>query len=159
MKEENAKALEMALARASSWFQIHADQRLKVFNFYIVLLAVFVTGFMTLLKENLHQWEIIISVCLFVVTFAFKKLDQRTASLVKNAEAALEKIENTIASASGIEQVNLVKEANTKIRGQLSYRQIFNIIFCLGYGLAVLGFLLSIYPRACTALAVCANMS
>jgi len=31
--------IDIALSRAQSWFQIHADQRIKLINFFIILLA------------------------------------------------------------------------------------------------------------------------
>jgi hypothetical protein len=38
---------------AWSWFQYHADQRMKAFNFYVVLVGIIAVGYSTALKEGM----------------------------------------------------------------------------------------------------------
>ena len=80
---------------ALKYFEIHADHRLRVFQFYIVLSALIIGGFFTILKtgEN-YRW---LSLLGFLVTFlsiVFSKMDRRTRMLVKNAEAALKYLDD-----------------------------------------------------------------
>jgi hypothetical protein len=138
-------SMGMALSRATMWFQVHADQRMKLMNFYVILLAGLIAGFAAALKDNSHLLEFLVAIVIIVLTYAFKNLDRRSASLVKDAEAALEKIEETLASETSIDQIRLIKLAEKK-HGILSYRQSFNLIFCLGYALEFCGIVFSIWP-------------
>ena len=145
MSESTTKSMDMALSRATTWFQVHADQRMKLMNFYVILIAALIAGFAAALKDNNQLLVILIAIVFITLTYAFKSLDRRTASLVKDAEAALEKIEEAIASSTSIDQIKLIKMSEEK-EGDLSYRQSFNLIFGLGYALAFLGIVLSILP-------------
>lgn len=75
---------------AWNYFELHADQRLKAFQFYIVLSAVIVGGFFTILKAGgNHKWISVLGFLWGFLSFVFWKMDQRIRQLVKNAEAAL----------------------------------------------------------------------
>ncbi|NQU58465.1 MAG: hypothetical protein HQ513_14625 [Rhodospirillales bacterium] len=141
----NLKSLELALTHATMWFQVHAEQRMKLMSFYVILLAGVIAGFAAALKDKNQLLEFLIAIAIVILTYAFKSLDQRTSSLVKNAEAALEKVEETLANETSFDQLKLIKLAENR-GGNFSYRQSFNFIFGLGYFLAFLGFVLSVWP-------------
>lgn len=138
LSAKDTSYLSLALSRASLWFQIHADQRMKLIGFYIVLLAGLITGFATALDNEQYLWLYVITVILFVLTFAFKCLDQRVACLLKDAESALDEIEQEIAAHTPLSLIRLTRAAEKKSR-KLSYRQAFNLVFGLGYWLALFG--------------------
>jgi hypothetical protein len=128
----------LALERASTWFSIHADHRMKMMNFYLILLGAILAGFASALEKDLPGFGIILSFVLLIVTYCFKQLDRRTSQLLKLAEAALLKIESAIFEATKIAETRLVLGAENKGRVP-SYRYIFNILFGTGAVLGVLG--------------------
>jgi len=132
------KAIDIAACRAQEWFKVHAEQRLQLFNFYVVLIAAAVAGFASALEARLYPFAIAISVVLLVLTYAFKSLDRRVAELVKIAERAHDKIDELVSERLQIEDVRLAKLSDRK-GGTKSYRQAFNIIFLLGVLLALIG--------------------
>src|SRR3990172_2986625 len=72
------------------YFELHADQRLKAFQFYISLSTALVGGFLLLLRyDQNHKWMSLLGFLLAFLSFVFWKLDHRTKRLVKNAEDAL----------------------------------------------------------------------
>lgn len=79
---------------AWDYFHFHAGQRLKTFEFYIVIATVFLSGYAISLKEdNLMPIGIILGLLLTILSFVFWKLDVRNRQLIKNSEKALKIVE------------------------------------------------------------------
>ena len=75
---------------AWNYFEIHADQRLRAFHFYIVLSTALVGGFLLLLRDDHgHKWMSALGFLLAFFSFVFSKLDRRTRDLINHAEDAL----------------------------------------------------------------------
>lgn len=130
--------IDNAIARAMSWFQIHADQRLKLMNFFVILLAGSLALFGSAIDGDNYILEIMVGASIMVITFVFKNLDRRTASLIKDAERALNVLDGRIASDLNMNEIKLIAASEMK-KGIFSYRQSFNFLFALGYGLAIFG--------------------
>jgi len=124
-----------ALSQAVSWFQIHAEQRLKLMNFFVILLGGTLALLGAAMKDSLYLLEIVTGGSIAVITLTFKNLDRRTSSLVKIAESALKKLEEQIADNLNMSEIKLVAISDVK-NGILSYRECFNFLFALGYGIA-----------------------
>ena len=68
----------------------HAEQRLKVFQFFIALATAIVGGSLLLFRYDQGQkWMAVLGFLLTFLSFVFWKLDVRTRTLVKNGEEAL----------------------------------------------------------------------
>jgi len=79
------------LAYALKYFEIHAAQRMSVFNFFIVLSTIILTGLATcVFGEGMYApIGIALGLLLTALALTFWKLDQRTSFLVKRAEKTL----------------------------------------------------------------------
>lgn len=148
MIDIDADPTGIAIARASDWFKIHAEQRLKIFNFYIILLIGLIAGYSASVKENIIIIEFMAPLILLFVTYAFKNLDRRSAYLVKIAEQALEKIDTAVAEKTQCEEFDLIHAAEQK-SGIPSYRQSFNLIFWLGGVSGIIGLGYSLWRLTC----------
>lgn len=75
---------------AWKYFELHADQRLRAFHFYITLSSAVIGGFLLLLRygQN-HKWMAVLGLLLVFFSFVFSKLDLRTRNLINHAETAL----------------------------------------------------------------------
>jgi hypothetical protein len=80
---------------AWSYFQLHANQRISSFNFFVVIAALLTTGLAGTLKMDFeyHYLGVILALSLIVISFIFWKMDQRVRFLIKHAEEALKSIE------------------------------------------------------------------
>ena len=125
-----------ALTRSLNWFQIHADQRMKLMHFYVILLAGSLALLGTTIKDKNFTVEFIVGATLVIITYIFKNLDRRTAALVKDAERALAELDKRFATELELEAIELVAAAE-KGKGALSYRQSFNHLFLLGCTIGV----------------------
>ena len=88
---EETKSLDETF-RDYAWryFELHAEQRLKTFQFFITLATAIVGGSLLLLRYGQgHKWMAVLGFLLSFLSFVFWKLDVRTRTLVKNAEEAL----------------------------------------------------------------------
>ncbi|OHB77268.1 MAG: hypothetical protein A2Z25_14320 [Planctomycetes bacterium RBG_16_55_9] len=83
---------------AWNYFQLHAGQRMSLFNFFVVISALLTGGLATSIRND-NEFEhaiirILLGVGLMITSFVFWKLDQRVRYLIKHAENALKKMEH-----------------------------------------------------------------
>lgn len=90
---------KLMLEHAWKYFELHAQQRITVFNFYLAISGLVSTGIGICLQQGGAFNYISSFLCLFLmfVSFIFWKLDQRVSLLIKEAEKTLSIIERTIA--------------------------------------------------------------
>jgi len=83
------------LEHAWKYFQLHANQRMSVFNFYISFSSLLTLPLiLTLTKEkNFHLLGILFGFLLFLLSLVFWRLDKRTRMLIEISEDALKQIE------------------------------------------------------------------
>jgi len=76
------------------YFILHAEQRLKTFNFYLILCTVLFGGMATLIQNSIDtRVGIFVSILLSFFSFVFWKLDLRNKQLIKHGENALKHLE------------------------------------------------------------------
>lgn len=92
---ETIKSLEALQQQAWNYFNLHADHRLRAFNFYILLSTALVSGFAIALgKSGIGPWFSVFGIFLIFFSFVFWKMDNRTKGLLKTAESALKYAES-----------------------------------------------------------------
>jgi len=79
---------------AWKYFSHHADQRLKTFNFYLLLVTVVFGGLLAYLKDaKVPALAAPVGLLLSFVSLVFWKLDRRNRDLIVHSEAMLKQIE------------------------------------------------------------------
>jgi len=85
---------------AWEWFKYHADQRLKAFNFYLIIVGILAVAYSTALKEGLQtgqrSWRdfaTVIAICGCVISIAFLMIEIRNRELVDSAGRWLDELE------------------------------------------------------------------
>lgn len=89
---------------AWGYFELHAQQRLQLFEFYITLSTATLAGFFALIQvSDGHPLLSLVGFALSFFSFVFWKLELRTRALVKNAEEALKHLDaqHSLADVSG----------------------------------------------------------
>lgn len=132
---------------AWDYFQLHSNQRMTAFNYFIALSALVATGLGATLQQNGTRFCVMgisLGGLLMVISFVFWKIDQRTRRLIKNAEKALMHAESDfpcfvktqethctqLFTYEGLTTQALQERTKFKLlRAPLSYTQSFNIIF------------------------------
>lgn len=90
---------QRSIDHAWRYFELHAKQRMTVFNFYLAISGVFSAGIGACIQAG-TKMAIITSVLggfLSLISFLFWKLDQRVSEMIKRAESALRVIEGDYA--------------------------------------------------------------
>jgi hypothetical protein len=138
------KKREELLDQAWKYFSLHADQRLKTFNFYLILCTIIAGGLLALIKDA-HDPRIGIPVALLMpaLSFVFWKLDTRNRQLIDYSQNALMFFEDdpTLKGPDGaphVTQILLFENHYTGLNRPWTYRKCFNAVF-LTVGLAGLG--------------------
>jgi hypothetical protein len=157
---ENFKMADDFLRKqAWDYFQLHANQRLAVFNFYIVISGVASTAYFASFNSDssLRFARPALAALLCLIAFVFWKLDQRTKTLVKNAERALmlyESKDETDCLCKVFTQEALDSETMQQApwrflpwKWRLSYSDCFNFVFAVFFLLGIGGIALSLAGR------------
>ena len=85
--------------RENAWrhFAIHADHRLKMFQFYITISTALLGGALLLFRSSQNNVAIVLlSFLASFFSFVFWKLEARTRVLVRNAEDAIKYLDESI---------------------------------------------------------------
>ena len=87
---------EKVLESNLKYFEIHAAQRLTVFNFYVAISGAILAAMAAIFQgpERYALVGVILGLLLTTISFLFSKLDSRTAFLVKHAESIIKQIES-----------------------------------------------------------------
>jgi len=129
---------------AWNYFELHAEQRLKAFQFYISLSTAVIAGFLLLLRYGqAHKWVALLGLLLAFLSFVFWKLDIRTKGLVKNAEEALKFLDAQHALAdigelphplrifARDDKLNKAKDHKAIWSGHFTYSRCFGWVFTM----------------------------
>lgn len=136
---------------AWAYFDRHAEQRLKTFNFYILLCTALVAGIVALSREpNGFETAWVFGFLGASVSFVFWKLDVRNRELVKHSEEALKRLENELDLPNeddgspnrcklflheAAESSRRLDAGESLLAKRFSYTNCFNWLFCLfGFG-------------------------
>lgn len=137
------------------YFAIHANQRIQILNFYIVLETFFITGLLTLFQLNgeLTVFRLLLSFAIIFFSFIFYALDRRTKEMIKFSEEALRNIEQKyVAQYSNkimifsIEQEKTLSERRWSwfAKKYLSYSKLFQLIYIFFTIIGVLGIIIEV---------------
>ncbi|MDE7176873.1 MAG: hypothetical protein K2O59_03585 [Lachnospiraceae bacterium] len=137
------------------YFAVHANQRIQILNFYIVLETFFITGLLTLfqLDGNLTAFRLILSASIIFFSFVFYALDKRTKEMIKFSEDALKTIEQKYASEYGSGIMIFSKEQEKTLferrwswfaKKFLSYSKLFKLIYLFFTIIGISGMIIEI---------------
>lgn len=143
------KTQENNFEHAWRYFQLHATQRITVFNYFLLISGIVVSGLAAALQgsQRFSSLGIVLGLLLTLVSFVFWKLDQRTTFLIKHAELILIEIEKETSDKKfqifNRESETTSTEINNNIwLRQWSYGESFRLIFatmsCFGLGGTIL---------------------
>lgn len=132
MGREGLSNAEIAAQSAClEWFKIHADQRMKLFNFYLLFLG----GIVLLGSIILEQEHALIRMFgggfIVWISLVFRELDRRISELIKGAEKGLIEIEQRQAERIGANATKVVLSAQAKDQ-TWSYSKCFHFVFLGG---------------------------
>ena len=135
---------------AWQYFKAHADQRMSLFNFFVVISALLTAALATTWKKDCDYpiYGLFLSCGMIVISFVFWKLNQRVAYFIKHAESALKNIENSSLKDEDLTRLFCLEETKTKIvRGKvnwklwtwhMTYSECFGVVYVV---FAVIGFI------------------
>lgn len=150
---------------AWKYFALHADQRLRTFNFYLLIVAVLFGGLLTYLKDaRTPYYAAPVGFLLSVLSYIFWRLDARAREFIEHGESVLKAIEKDIPENQIPEELRLFEGESAKtqrlrngrgtpgwspiswVRGHYSYYSCFKAAFLIfgvsGIGIAVIVFFL-----------------
>ena len=139
--------------RDSAWrhFTIHAEQRLKMFQFYITISTALLGGGVLLIRTGQNAIALmLLSFLALFFSFVFWGLEVRTRNLVKNAEDAIKYLEGSSDVPDVDGQPNPLKlftrddfrtqsSKRRSVLSHLTYHKCFVLVFAVIFILGALG--------------------
>jgi hypothetical protein len=139
---------------AWNYFALHADQRLKTFNFYLILVAVVLGGLLTFLKDAKDpRLGLPAGLLLVVLSYVFYRLYGRNRELINHAQEVLKVTEERLPKELQLftgEETKTGERRRTQgkptwwnpvswVFGHYTYRDSLNVVFlCISLlGLAI----------------------
>lgn len=144
---------------AWKYFQMHAQQRISYFNYFVIFSTILSTCLLTTFQKDFQVpfIGIFISLIQMLLSIIFWKIDGRNKFLTKHAETVIKRIETDY---SGLEMNNNClfcdEEVGTRIQKekdknknifirQISHGKSYNIIYSIFFFLGLLGLVISSY--------------
>lgn len=93
---------------AWNYFQFHAEQRMKTFDFFLVIAGAIIAGFLTTIREEVPV-AAVLGFLLGFMSLVFGKLEKRNRELVRNGEAALKHLDELEGLKDGDDGPNRLK--------------------------------------------------
>lgn len=129
---------EQAVEHAWKYFELHSNQRITLFNYFLFIMAGLGTAVgVTLQASSKFSYVgVFISIFIIVVSVVFWKLDQRTSFLIKQSEQVFKKLERNSSIDIGIfcnEDANLERINKDKvfINKIITYGLVFRSTFLI----------------------------
>lgn len=129
---------EQAVEHAWKYFELHSNQRITMFNYFLFIIAGLGTaiGVSFQSASTFAYIGIFLSIFLSITSFVFWKLDQRTSFLIKQSEEVFKKLERNSSidigifcnEESNLSKANMEKNFVTKI---ITYGLIFRSTFLI----------------------------
>ena len=117
------------------YFELHANQRMSVFKFFIGLATFLTASLLAAFIEKHYIASTLVGVLLGLVSFVFSRLDARIRFLIKGSERALEDLEAIFLPSDAdppcrLKLFSQERMETSKVRGPLTtYRQCLNALF------------------------------
>lgn len=135
------------LDHAWQYFALHANQRMSLVNFFLILAGLVLAGLATCLQRTgpIQLLGVALGLLLTVVSFVFWKLDQRVAFLLKHAERAMAQIELSLPIAAARLVSNEREQTEKAVSGGFllfriwTYGTAFRFVFALMGSTGIIG--------------------
>ncbi|TGP42573.1 hypothetical protein EN873_45215 [bacterium M00.F.Ca.ET.230.01.1.1] len=144
----NKISSEQAVEHAWKYFELHSNQRITMFNYFLFIVVGLGTAIGVSMQSSITfaYIGIFLSIFLSVSSFFFWKLDQRTSFLIKQSEEVFKKLERNSSIDIGIfcnEENNLIKANEKKnfFSKIMTYGSIFIFFFLLMGIIGIMGVL------------------
>ncbi len=111
---------DQAVEHAWKYFELHSNQRITLFNYFLLIMAGLGTAVGVILQASnkFSYVGVFASIFIIIVSVIFWKLDQRTSFLIKQSEQVFKKLERNSSIDIGIfcnEDANLERANKDKI--------------------------------------------
>jgi len=103
-----------ALSYTWDWFSYHANQRLTAFHYFLIIVGILATGYVTSFEKDLYLIQAILGSVGVLISVAFLLLDVRNEVLVNDARKELWNLEGALGMKEGIYRGDKNKDGKTR---------------------------------------------
>lgn len=132
MEQKRDSVRDTALQHGWDWFKYHADQRLTLLRYYLILFGAVATAYYSTITD-IPFASMGAAIFGIIASISFYCLDERNAKLIKLGEGVLDKEQEALQEVLSYDEVRIVKlaeENKSKYLG--SFRKILRFLFFAG---------------------------
>lgn len=114
------------------YFELHANQRMQMMNYYILIVSLFFTALVAMFcsDKDMKIYEGAICVSVIFFSWIFMMFDKRTRGMIKNCENAIKLIEKRYMDQFGVDiMIFTQEELWTKVNKEMTYTKIMYLEF------------------------------
>lgn len=137
-EENELEALQTALAHSQSWFELHANQRQNLLNFFLIAIAFLFNAYVGALSDHRYILAALISILGTAISLGFTMMDLRNRDLTRAGETSMKELEDRLASMCNIPSLRIIEAIDQPRRPWLSHGKIIRAIH-VAVGLVFLG--------------------
>lgn len=97
-----------------NWLQYHANQRMTVFRFFFIIIAILAAGYLRAVEANSNGTALLLASISMMICYLFWRTDIRSWDLIKIAESSLKVTEKALAERQGTPSICLATIADLK---------------------------------------------
>jgi len=129
VNDSTYSARKAAFDHGWEWFKYHADQRLTLMRYYLILIGVVATAFYTTFEKDLPYAAAGAALFGMVSSVCFGALDKRVSDLIKLGEKLLAKEQEKLSSELAYAEIKIVERAEqNQVRALGSYSRAFRLL-------------------------------
>ncbi len=124
------------------YFELHANQRMQMMNFYIVIVSLFLTALVAMFcsDKDVKIYESVVCVSIIFFSWIFMMYDKRTRNMIKNCEDAIKVIEKKYMEKLDPDIMIFTQEALwAKVNKEMTYTKIMYLEFAFVIVIAFIG--------------------
>ncbi len=124
------------------YFELHANQRMQMMNFYIVIVSLFLTALVAMFcsDKDVKIYESVVCVSIIFFSWIFMMYDKRTRNMIKNCEDAIKVIEKKYMEKFDPDIMIFTQEALwAKVNKEMTYTKIMYLEFAFVIVIAFIG--------------------
>lgn len=110
--------LTIPLDHAWRWYDLRINAGMQVLNFYLLAIAVLVSGYVSALNSRNHSLAVVVSLIAAAVTIFIYVIGARQDHVARLALSPIQELEDRLADALDIDSIRLIEQY--RVRQELS---------------------------------------
>jgi hypothetical protein len=126
--ETEVSVLQIAVTHSQSWFELHANQRQNLLNYYLIAAAFLVSAYVTAVGAHRYIIAAYIGVLGTLISCGFIAMDLRNRDLTRAGEVAVQDLEARLAERMKLPSLRIIEAVDNPRYPWLSMGKLIRMV-------------------------------